>query len=137
MEVKPKVGQTVKFRGKLLLLSGHLVGACEMNPRIKKLWVKALRSYEYEQTHGCIRKNDRFCCLGVLCNLHAIEHPEVAIHQTDPSIYLGNSLTLAREVVDWADVSSDNPGTPMGSLASMNDRGCSFSEIADVIEKNL
>lgn len=47
-----------------------------MDKKVKKKWVKALRSGEYEQTQGQLHKNEDnylapkgFCCLGVLCDL--------------------------------------------------------------------
>ncbi len=44
-----------------------------MNANIKKIWLKALRSGEYEQTTTrlCRPRSDGvgFCCLGVLCDL--------------------------------------------------------------------
>ena len=45
-----------------------------MNPEIKAKWVAALRSGEYKQAKGQLRIGNSFCCLGVLCNLHAQAH---------------------------------------------------------------
>lgn len=40
-----------------------------MKPEIKEMWVKALRSGEYEQgTHQLVGDN-KYCCLGVLCDI--------------------------------------------------------------------
>ena len=36
----------------------------------RALWVKALRSGEYKQTTGQLRKDDGHCCLGVACDLY-------------------------------------------------------------------
>ena len=50
-----------------------------MNKRIKNKWVKALRSGEYDQTDGTLAEvnldtgKESFCCLGVLCDIHAQE----------------------------------------------------------------
>lgn len=38
--------------------------------RRRKLWVKALRSGEYEQTRSWLRDDDGFCCLGVACDVY-------------------------------------------------------------------
>ena len=96
---------------------------------IKDKWVKALRSGEFNQTDGTLRRDHGdgsvgYCCLGVL-----------------------------REVVDPNDQrSKDNEGGLLNSvqlgtygldrraqskLADMNDAGSSFDEIADYIEKRL
>lgn len=40
-----------------------------MKPEIKKLWVKALRSGEYEQGTHQLVKDNKYCCLGVLCEI--------------------------------------------------------------------
>ena len=43
-----------------------------MNENAKK-WVKALRSGEFEQGTGYLRKGDKFCCLGVACAVYQDE----------------------------------------------------------------
>lgn len=41
--------------------------------KARRLWVKALRSGEYKQGYGYLHYKrggkDKFCCLGVLCDL--------------------------------------------------------------------
>lgn len=46
-----------------------------MNKKIKKLWVKALRSGKFEQTTGALYNegNDGYCCLGVLGKVQGAE----------------------------------------------------------------
>lgn len=44
-----------------------------MNKRIKTKWIRALRSGKYEQGKGSLKDGSNFCCLGVLCDLHAKE----------------------------------------------------------------
>lgn len=40
--------------------------------RVRAEWVKRLRSGEYKQGMAALRtEDDRFCCLGVLCDLYA------------------------------------------------------------------
>ena len=44
-----------------------------MKKEIKTLWTEALRSGEYDQGSGCLKKEDctpKFCCLGVLTDLY-------------------------------------------------------------------
>lgn len=60
-----------------------------MKPEVKNLWISALRSGEYQQGVGALRQKadpeqpDRFCCLGVLCDLAVkagvIPEPELTI----------------------------------------------------------
>lgn len=40
-----------------------------MKPEIKEMWVNALRSGEYTQGLHQLTANNRFCCLGVLCDI--------------------------------------------------------------------
>ena len=55
-----------------------------MHEPIARRWVEALRSGEYGQTTHRLRDGEPgalgngFCCLGVLCDLYAKEHPEAA-----------------------------------------------------------
>lgn len=45
----------------------------KMKEKIKTLWAEALRSGEYDQGSGCLKKKDctpKFCCLGVLTDLY-------------------------------------------------------------------
>lgn len=77
-----------------------------MKKSIKKLWVEALRSGKYKQGQNCLRDNSKktpsFCCLGVLCNIHAQENPFIAQAQTDRGTYLGCVSFLPFEVAKWA-----------------------------------
>ena len=45
-----------------------------MNKDIKTLWVAALRSGDYEQAQGVLKRDGGFCCLGVLCDLHSKQY---------------------------------------------------------------
>jgi len=38
-----------------------------MNAKLKKLWVEALVSGAYPQTHETLKDDNGYCCLGVLC----------------------------------------------------------------------
>ena len=123
-----------------------------MNPRIKEMWLAALRSGEYEQGVGVLRSTanvDRpeFCCLGVLCDLHAKETGTSWGTDADGGeagedvYYLGYTMFLPPEVMDWADLDTSDPRACPGddgmTLSSMNDGGASFEEIANRIEEKL
>ncbi len=122
-----------------------------MNPKIATLWADALESGAYKQTTGRLVKvlsepgkwDDRaFCCLGVLCNLHAQAHPEIAKKQESPLSYLGCSDLLPQEVQEWAGMLSVS-GTfakwdaklGVKTLASANDNGYTFPQIAKIIRE--
>lgn len=63
-----------------------------LRPEVKKLWMDALRSGRYSQGREALRRDDQFCCLGVLCDLYREFHPTTRwIPHT--SVYLaGDSL---------------------------------------------
>jgi hypothetical protein len=105
-----------------------------MDPDLKKKWVKALRSGRYLQQSSTlyfhtVTGEDRFCCLGVLCN---IVQPEF-----DHDVFVtegGSVMGYPRsEVYSRAGLKIGE----MKMLAAMNDRGASFRVIADVIENQL
>jgi len=129
-----------------------------MNPRIKKLWVAALRSGNYKQGIGALRtENDEFCCLGVLCDLAEAEGIgaweytplEIVAEDIDANAWTfvtettDNPGILPSEVMQWAGVESGNPvvvdSTTLvkTSLSGINDSGGTFDQIADAIEGSL
>ena len=115
-----------------------------MNLEIKAKWVAALRSGEYTQGYRRLRDSDnKFCCLGVLCNLHARAHPEIAAQQTDPGRYMGKTYMPHDSVFIWAGMGVNKVhrtveiGDDAASLAQHNDSGRTFAEIADAIEAQL
>lgn len=120
-----------------------------MKKSIATKWVAALRSGAYKQGTGTLRdsENNSFCCLGVLCNLHAQEHPGLARKETDPDSYMGHSEFLPEKVKKWAGMISEEgepvdrsditiKGEEFVSLTDVNDSGISFKRIATWIEKN-
>ena len=129
-----------------------------MFKREKQLWIAALRSDDYKQTTGSLRRGNHFCCLGVLCDLYKREHdgarwefygeaPESAIPFRCTDNYLeGNTIgTLPPEVIAWAGTNRANPtvgsvedhSDASNTLTWINDSGMNFSEIASLIEEHL
>jgi hypothetical protein len=131
-----------------------------MNQEIKAQWVERLRSGEIEQTAGKLgTKDGKRCCLGVLCDLAA----EAGVVKTEPNdigylVYLdsdedefGEQSVLPLSVQKWAGITQVNPwvkllavdegtGEPYeanDTLASLNDAGRTFPEIADIIDAQL
>lgn len=109
----------------------------KMNPRVKKLWLKALRSGEYKQAIHRLRRDDTFCCLGVLCNLHAYEHPDIAAAQKSKYLYMGEEVKLPPAVMEWAGLEEAIPIVNGRNLAGLNDDNWPFKDIADLIERQL
>jgi hypothetical protein len=109
-----------------------------MNKEIKKLWVDALNSGEYEQGKKKLRNKDKFCCLGVLCNLHAQAHPEIAALQQYEDAYMEEQSYLPNSVMIWAELKENNPCIKSVYLSQLNDEeNLNFNQIAFLIDENL
>lgn len=119
-----------------------------MDATWKKKWVEALRSGEYKQGKDFLRVNDTFCCLGVLCDLVGKEQGalwdyENTINGDRLGMFDGIKEFLPMSVMEVVGLTDDSPSVPTGiedredTLATFNDRGTSFLEIADLIEKHL
>lgn len=120
-----------------------------MNQEIKKLWIDGLRSGKYKQGKNRLNQDNKFCCLGVLCDIYAKEKNIPWTKKYPEERYLGiyiNGLydaeILPVPVQEWAGLNDGNPpveycGDP-NTLASLNDTDrLTFLEIADIIEEQL
>lgn len=97
-----------------------------MDTEIKRKWVEALRSGEYMQAQGKLRRSDGYCCLGVLCDVTGIELDEYGTPENQKWDGFYESLMGEHIGREQRDV-----------LMDMNDGGAPFTEIADYIEANL
>ena len=111
-----------------------------MNEQVKEKWLNALRSGDYQQTKFNLRRKDRFCCLGVLCDLYGKEH-NLEWELVDVGVYRfqNRDLYLSSSVIEWSGLVSENPIVCNGetSLGYLNDNGSTFNEIADLIQEHL
>jgi hypothetical protein len=113
-----------------------------MDAEVKRKWVDALRSGDYEQGMNRLRRGNRYCCLGVLCS--------VAIPgewRRDHSRTEGDDVFIFRTPDGDVEYSiSDNSGILTGigltepqeaDLITMNDKqDADFNKIADYIEEH-
>jgi hypothetical protein len=137
----------------------------KMNPEVKDLWVKALRSGEYSQAEGKLcyaSKEDgsrSFCCLGVLADLgvKAGVIPDWVGDTPEAStlgIRLGGTANYSDlngliPLLEWAGLSAGNPvvgreldpdGDEYNSIEAIHandEREWTFDQIADGIEAYL
>jgi hypothetical protein len=84
------------------------------------LWIMALTNGQYKQGRYNLRKDGKYCCLGVLADLLGPEY-------WDGDLWKGNRTDLPYEVL-----SSD----VQHILMNMNDHGVSFEEIATILMSN-
>jgi len=109
----------------------------KMNKRVKKLWVEALKSGEYRQGLETLKAGNFFCCLGVLCDLHAKETGNNWSSERR-SRYFRESVGLPHEVIVWAEISHCDPIIGGYSATSLNDEEKkSFVQIANLIQRHL
>jgi hypothetical protein len=99
-----------------------------MNPEIKKRWIDALKSGDYNQGTESLCCNDSFCCLGVLCDLYIqdtkngewfsymaedgnndIYETKFVIRNEESNIVEGEILPSV--VADWAGISLEKRNT--------------------------
>lgn len=121
-----------------------------MNLEIKKQWVAALRSGEYEQGFGVLREaENKYCCLGVLTDLFC--KSEEGIRSKVKMEDYEHWARLPHSIQNWAQIDNSDPivvySYPNTTnknpwLSSLNDGlggfpKLSFNEIADIIEKQL
>ena len=114
----------------------------KMDPELKAKWLEALRSGKYRQAVGALRRNadsgDSFCCLGVLCDV------------LDPNDWTEEDITYSWGLNSYGKDERQGAVLPtpvteqyhisrnrMWDLTGLNDKGKSFSEIADWIEDHL
>lgn len=123
----------------------------KMDARVKRKWVKALRSGKYSKGKYQLRSWDgeAYCCLGVLTDLY-IKENKVKSGWKSKS-FAPSDASLSPRVMRWAHLkgySANDPevkykgnlGDPGGTtnLSRINDRTkLSFKQIAKIIEKQL
>ena len=131
----------------------------KLNKKVKKKWIKALRSGKYNQgRHGLKvtktyyivgnngqrfkEKHSVFCCLGVLCD---ISRKELGIKWNEGVLGKVHAFP-PKEVIVWAGLEPKQTRDDLlgawefqpplfQKLAEMNDSGASFAKIAKVIEE--
>lgn len=109
----------------------------------QEAWLKALESGEYEQSKNCLFNGNGYCCLGVACVVAGLQFEKVgsAYIADGAEAELPESLLetfkLFNSYGDFRDDSVQDVATFRTSgLASANDRGATFSEIATFIRSN-
>lgn len=125
-------------------------------------WAEALESGKYAQAReGSLRIDDGYCVLGVLCDLHALEHGytwdqrrKVNTYEDGTPFfgipYLGETTGLPQEVKEWAGIISgyncsiefedivNDDGDEPGDLSTLNDLfDYNFKQLAEIIRERF
>lgn len=105
-----------------------------MRTKLMQKWIDALRSGKYQQGQGCLSNGNKFCCLGVACDISGLGqwvHSSFGYRMYDTADYGGSSMALPSDVKDALGVFSDVEL----DLIDMNDKhGKSFDDIAQFLE---
>lgn len=126
-----------------------------MKKEVKEKWLNALRSGEYQQCKGALKRGENnFCCLGVLSDIYQKENPDLKweSHPNHPDVLTlscqKNEISegpfqLCEQVMKFAEIDESLTKNIFikefnSTLVQLNDiNGKSFAEIADIIEKHL
>lgn len=121
----------------------------ELKPSAKKRWLEELRSGEYRQatgSHLCVASggHSRYSCLGVLYDTE-FDGDWYRIPDSKPTVWVSSewSSWLLKKLEGPHLLTSGQArsvglsSTTQQKLATMNDCGMSFEQIADWIEANL
>lgn len=109
-----------------------------MKAAIKRQWIRALLSGRYDQGNSALHRNEenKWCCLGVLCNLRSVPGEWVNDEGRFSRYRYGRisqTGVLPGRVLRYVGMKPEQQDT----LVTMNDTGKSFKEIAKWIKENL
>jgi hypothetical protein len=111
-----------------------------LNAAAKK-WVKALRSGKYKQGKNYLRTGDRFCCLGVACELAVkagiippASEPTIQAAVKGVLAYEDQKFGLPKSVQTWLGLQDCLGRFADTTLGHLNDKGKRFTTIARIIE---
>ena len=115
-----------------------------LNQNAKK-WLEALRSGKYEQGKYVLcstEDGDRFCCLGVACDVYKQTHPEFKVYTNDEgNRKFGESDEVLPSVVkEWLGLDTDTgayketDGDTRALTTDNDERDLDFEAIARIIE---
>jgi hypothetical protein len=106
-----------------------------MKKSVAMKWVKALKSGKFKQGQSKLQRDNKFCCLGVLCK---IAPKEVTLNTTGKTGKLkGFTLFDQENVLKWSGMQSALGVISycVPSLAEHNDKEVPFKLIAALIKK--
>lgn len=121
-----------------------------MDADLKAKWVAALRSGEYQQTTGALRKEGGYCCLGVLCDVAGATWSRgdpndrywIATYngEREEGVLPGSlarAIFGAYEHQDPRVIVYAGDRNHKTTLSVLNDDGKTFAELANIIEEQL
>lgn len=108
-----------------------------MKKEIKEKWIAALRSGEYKQGRSYLRINKKYCCLGVLCDIHDPNKWIKPLTTLPLGNYSYNGCSIT-ELPKYLQLEYQLSETQLSHLMNLNDlHKVDFDTIADWIERNV
>jgi len=104
----------------------------ELGP-LQTKWVEALESGEYPQGRLCLKSADGYCCLGVANEVMGIKSHK---DEMDDIFYYGEDSVYPNSTYKQIGLKDGFGSFGETCLASQNDNGKSFKEIAELIRKH-
>lgn len=118
-------------------------------PSLKEMWVFALTNGQYKQGLGALRDSrDRYCCLGVLCDLPPLRNKIKWRFYPEEGVY--EAIDIRKGLTSISNIPTDSLIAELGltreithKLMVMNDgedgsvKEHSFKEIAEYIDNNV
>lgn len=103
-----------------------------------ELWIKALESGEYKQGRDYLLRNEKYCCLGVACDL-IINTKSRKVGEIELERVLPENVAYFLGIDDTGSFLTPitHIGEEYGSLAQLNDSGVKFKTIARIIREQL
>jgi len=110
--------------------------------QVKDDWVAALRSGQYQQAHHWMRKGDRYCCLGVLKDMHpamgvnsSAKYCTYMSNEGEATLVEGLPVSVQHDLALMNDYSIETTDPQTGRTTS--DYQNSFEDIALFIEATI
>ncbi len=100
-------------------------------------WLEALESGVYKQGRSNLNYDDKYCCLGVGCEIFGIDKVRLT---SGTCLYDDQGLRAPKSLVEklslYGDIGDPSDGDNEHSLAVLNDTGKTFKQIAATIREN-
>lgn len=123
-----KVIDKPKAKAKVYKFSGDL-----MQDKYKKKWVEALRSGDYEQCKLRLKQTDKYDVLGVLADVLKDRGICSWLSDSIQTSQFAYVAYLPKRILDEAKLNLEDACY----LADLNDKGWSFVDLAELIDKKL
>ncbi len=104
----------------------------KLPPELKAQWTAALRSGTYKQGRAELFRNDSYCCLGVFSHIQGRLTADGADGENGNTILLDH-FNPFRWLCEAGIAKSDDLSVSI-EVATLNDRGLTFEQIADIID---